>query len=137
MIIDASALVAILLNEPEADKMLDHLDTYEAEIFIFPVSIYEAVTALVRVLGCSVTDARIAVNDALNNYNIGKTEISLDVGEEAITAFDRFGKGRHPAGLNMGDCFSYALAKSRRAPLLFKGNDFVQTDIDVALPNNL
>jgi ribonuclease VapC len=51
----------------------------------------------------------------------------------AFAAWRRFGKGRHPAGLNLGDCFSYALARAAGAPLLFKGNDFAQTDIASAL----
>lgn len=133
MVIDASALVAILLREPEADHFLDVLDASTAIIWISPVSVFEAVTAVVRVTGCPVIEAREAVRFALEEYNITRTEISIEVGEEAITAFDRFGKGRHPAALNMGDCYSYALAKSRRLPLLFKGNDFGQTDIDVAM----
>lgn len=132
MVIDASALVAILLSEPEADQFLDVLDAASDSILISPVSIFETVTAVVQVTGCSVVDAREAVGFALEEYNITRTEISIAVGDEAITAFDRFGKGRHPAALNMGDCFAYALAKSRRLPLLFKGNDFGQTDIDVA-----
>jgi ribonuclease VapC len=56
--------------------------------------------------------------------------VDQDQAEIARLAWRRFGKGRHPAGLNYGDCFAYALAKSRRAPLLFAGNDFAQTDIE-------
>ena len=56
--------------------------------------------------------------------------LDQDQAEIARLAWRRFGKGRHPASLNYGDCFAYALAKSRRAPLLFTGNDFAQTDIE-------
>jgi ribonuclease VapC len=55
--------------------------------------------------------------------------VDQTLAEGAIHAFDRFGKGRHPARLNLADCFSYALAKTRRLPLLFKGDDFGKTDI--------
>ena len=61
--------------------------------------------------------------------------VDQDQAETARQAWRRFGKGRHPAALNYGDCFSYALAKSRRLPLLFRGNDFVRTDIEAVLPN--
>jgi len=60
--------------------------------------------------------------------------VDPDQAEIARLAWRRFGKGRHPAGLNYGDCFAYALAKSRRAPLLFTGADFTQTDMERALP---
>jgi ribonuclease VapC len=56
--------------------------------------------------------------------------VDQDQAETARAAWRRFGKGRHPAGLNYGDCFAYALAKSRQLPLLFRGDDFSQTDID-------
>ncbi|CAN5295645.1 hypothetical protein BH09PSE1_BH09PSE1_29370 [soil metagenome] len=59
--------------------------------------------------------------------SIGASEHRL-----ALEAFDRFGKGRHPAALNMGDCFAYACAKSLAVPLLYKGDDFAQTDVEAA-----
>jgi ribonuclease VapC len=59
--------------------------------------------------------------------------VDAELARLAADAFARFGKGRHRAGLNYGDCFAYALAKARRAPLLFKGDDFVHTDIEPAL----
>lgn len=58
--------------------------------------------------------------------------LTLEHGELARQAFLDFGKGRHKAGLNFGDCFSYALAKASGEPLLFKGNDFIQTDVEIA-----
>ena len=59
-------------------------------------------------------------------------DISAAIAREALLAFDQFGRGRHKADLNMGDCFSYACARERGLPLLFKGNDFVHTDITLA-----
>jgi ribonuclease VapC len=59
--------------------------------------------------------------------------ITAEIGEAAITAFDRYVKGRHSASLNMGDCYSYALAKTLRLPILFKGDDFGRTDLEAAV----
>ena len=132
MVIDASTLTAILLSEPEAGHFLDVLDASAETLAISPVSVFETVAAVVRVTGCPVVEARVSVSAALKDYGITITEISIEAGEEAITAFDRFGKGRHPAQLNMGDCYSYALAKTLRAPILFKGDDFSRTDFEAA-----
>jgi ribonuclease VapC len=126
--VDASALVAILLGEPESDQFTAALEEHD-RAFVCPLSVYETVAALVRELSCSVSDARAAVTDLLDDAGITIVPVSLDHNELALTAFDRFGKGRHPAGLNMGDCYSYALAKSMRVPLLFKGHDFGRTDL--------
>ena len=133
MVIDASALTAILLSEPEAGHFLDLLDACAEPILISPVSVFETVAAVARVTGCPVVEARASVSAALKDYAVAVTEISVEAGEEAITAFDRFGKGRHPAQLNMGDCYSYALAKTSRQPILFKGDDFTRTDLEAAV----
>ena len=68
----------------------------------------------------------------LNRAEIERVAVDQQQAEAAIEAFRRFGKGRHPASLNIGDCFAYALAKSTSEPLLFKGDDFAQTDIPPA-----
>ncbi len=132
MIVDASALVAILLNEPEADSFIATLEA-AASSSVSPTSVFETVAAIVRVRACSVSDARVLVNDLLQEASIENAAITPEIGEAAITAFDRFGKGRHPAQLNMGDCYTYALAKNLRQPLLFKGDDFGRTDIEAAV----
>ena len=67
-----------------------------------------------------------------NDYNILNVDVAARDGAVAIEAFERFGKGRHPAKLNMGDCFAYASARSLSAKLLFKGDDFGRTDIEAA-----
>ncbi len=72
-------------------------------------------------LRCTLEDAAIEI-----------VPVSVDQASLATSAFRQFGKGRHPAGLNFGDCFSYALAKGSGQPLLFKGNDFSKTDVAVA-----
>lgn len=129
--VDASALVAILLGEPEAARFASILESHD-RAYVCPLSVYETVAALVRELSCSVGDARMSVSDFLDDAGIVIAPISLDDNELALTAFDRYGKGRHAASLNMGDCYSYALAKAMRLPLLFKGNYFSQTDLDSA-----
>ena len=81
----------------------------------------------------AASSARLAI--VFNESDYGRYADALDV-DHALTAhaaFRRFGKGRHPAGLNMGDCFSYATARLANAPLLFKGNDFTQTDLAAVL----
>ena len=129
--VDASALVAILLGEPEAARFVSILESHD-RAYVCPLSVYETVAALVRELSCSFGDARMSVSDFFEESSIVIAPISLDDNELALTAFDRYGKGRHPASLNMGDCYSYALAKAMRLPLLFKGNDFSRTDLDSA-----
>ena len=132
MVVDASALVAILLNEQEADSFIATLEA-AASSSVSPTSVFETVAAIVRVRACSVSDARVLVKDLLQEASIETAAITPEIGETAITAFDRFGKGRHPAQLNMGDCYTYALAKVQRQPLLFKGDDFGRTDIEAAV----
>lgn len=131
IVIDASALVAILLREPEADAFVAVLEA-QTPALVSPTSILDSVAALVREQGCSVSDARVILDDLMKVSGISVAPIAEEVCEAAITAFDRYGKGRHPASLNMGDCYSYALAKTLRMPLLFKGNDFSRTDLDSA-----
>jgi ribonuclease VapC len=72
------------------------------------------------------------VDELLGLFDIEIVPISQALTHAAVDAFDRFGKGRHPARLNLADCFSYALAKSRELPLLFKGDDFSNTDLTPA-----
>jgi len=85
-----------------------------------------------RIHRWTVPRSREAVEEFLMIGNIRVIDISAQDARTAIEAFSRFGKGRHKAGLNMGDCFSYACAKERGIPLLCKGNDFVHTDIELA-----
>ncbi len=131
IVVDASALVAILLREPEADGFVAILEA-QSPAFASPTSILESVAALVREQGCSVSDARVILDDMMKTSGVAVEPITVEMSEAAVTAFDRYGKGRHPAGLNMGDCYSYALAKILRLPLLFKGNDFNRTDLEPA-----
>lgn len=131
MFIDASALCAILLSEPEAGVF--QLRIVDAEVAVTsPVAVWETVRALVCEAELDTTSAHQMVSRFLLGARVDVVEITQADGNEAVSAFARFGKGRHPARLNMGDCFAYACAKSRGVPLLYKGEDFARTDIVAA-----
>lgn len=95
-----------------------------------PVAVYETTVAFVRLRHQSFVDARARVSRLLADLVVDIVPITNDIADGAIQAFERYGKGRgHPAQLNMGDCFAYACAKSLGVPLLYKGDDFSQTDL--------
>jgi ribonuclease VapC len=129
MMIDASALVAILNGEPEAAALAEAIDDAKAP-FTSPLAIYEATVALMRENKWTSDEACSVVRRLLDAASIKVVMLTDDMATAAIHAFGRFGKGRHPAQLNMGDCFAYACAKAHRAPLLFKGDDFSRTDVN-------
>ncbi len=134
MFVDASAMVAILTREPDADALADVLDTAEAPI-TSPIAVFEAALGLCRKHHVSVEEAAADVQDFLATARIRLVPIAASEADTALTAFSRYGKGRgHPAQLNLGDCFAYAMTKSRRTSLLFKGDDFTRTDIRSATP---
>lgn len=129
MVIDTSAIVAILFGEPDQRR-------YDQAIEAAPTRLISAVS---RVELAMVVEGRkgAAGRDVLDRFfsviNLEIVAVTPYHAERAIEAFRRFGKGRHPAGLNIGDCFSYALAAATGLPLLFKGDDFRQTDLIAAL----
>jgi len=129
MIVDTSAILAIGLGEPEQKKFLNLVQDSE-ENYISAVSYLElSMIALNR--GDVLSERRM--EQLLEKLNIVIAPISVVQAKIAKDAFRDFGKGRHKAGLNLGDCFSYALARERKEPLLFKGNYFSKTDITSAL----
>ena len=89
--------------------------------------------AAVVVLGRHGPSYLPRLEQALHRFGISVVPVTPEQARLAITAYERFGKGRHPAGLNFGDCFSYALAQARGEPLLAKGDDFVRTDVVMAM----
>ncbi len=127
MVIDTSAVMAILTAEPEADRLVAAVEADPTRL----VSVATVVEASLVLLG-RYGDAGDAQLDRLL-HTIGADVVP--VGEEQVTlardAALRFGRGRHPAALNFGDCFSYALSVARGEPLLFLGDDFAQTDVEV------
>lgn len=128
MIVDASAIVAIVEGEPEAGLLAARLRASPTRL-THAISIFEAALAASRINGIGAEIALAGVRDFLADTGIGEMMIDHPVAHLAVAAHVRYGKGRHPAALNMGDCFSYACAKLRGMPLLYKGEDFAQTDL--------
>jgi ribonuclease VapC len=129
--VDASAIIAILANEKEGPELLSNLNKAAAS-FTSPVAVYEASLGLARSQRISIEDAERVVTSLIKGKRTQVVPISAETCAIALKAFSRFGKGRDPAGLNMGDCFAYACAKQLGVALLFKGSDFTGTDIKVA-----
>jgi ribonuclease VapC len=128
MVLDTSAIVAILLNEPDAAALAASIEAHAPRL-LSAASLLEASMILESRKG----EAGGQELD-LFIYRAGIEIVPVDAEQAEIAriAWRQYGKGRHPAGLNYGDCFAYALAKVSDAPLLFKGTDFAQTDIGVA-----
>lgn len=122
--VDTSALVAVVLGEDDAERHLDALRRTPARLS--SVSLTEAAI---------VVEARQGPDAARDLEQLVEATIDAVVAVDAtharaaVAAWRRFGRGRHPAALNFGDCFSYALARLAGIPLLYKGNDFAQTDV--------
>lgn len=133
MFVDASAIVAILTREPDADALADVLEGARAPI-TSPIAVFEAVLGLCRKRYASVEEAEADVHAFLSVATIRSVPITPEQAGAALSAYARYGKGRgHPAQLNLGDCFAYAVARNYQVPLLFKGDDFSKTDIGPAL----
>lgn len=96
------------------------------------IAVWETIRSLVRGKGLTVAEAEIEVLTYLGLAEVVTVEVALREATMALSAFSRFGKGVHPAKLNMGDCFAYACAKVHGVPLLYKGGDFALTDIEAA-----
>jgi ribonuclease VapC len=131
MFVDASALTSILVQEHDASDLLARLNRHQHRV-TSPMAVWETVIAVARELKLPVPAAHEAVEGFLALAAITVISISAETRTLAIQAFDRYGKSRHPAALNFGDCFAYACAKHGGMPLLYKGNDFALTDIDAA-----
>ncbi|MGV8856329.1 MAG: type II toxin-antitoxin system VapC family toxin [Devosia sp.] len=131
MFVDASVIIAIIGGEEDAQSLAARL-SQASKAYLSPIAIYEAVAGLARKRACPIEDAEALVELFVEETQAQIIPISAAIGRTAILAFKNYGKGRHKADLNMGDCFAYACAKAYRVPLLFKGNDFVHSDIEVA-----
>lgn len=131
MFIDASALTAILTSEQDTRELLARMQNSNERV-TSPLAIWETTIAVARRLGLDIKDAQLAVEDFLKLVNVDVCAVPAEARDLAIDAYARYGKGRHPAALNFGDCFAYACARAARAPLLYKGDDFPQTDIETA-----
>ena len=127
MIIDSSAIVAILRREMEADAMAAAIE----EASVCRVSAVSYVEAAVVIDSRRDAIFSRGFDDLLRNANMTVEPVTPEQARLAREAYRDFGKGRHRAGLNLGDCFAYALAKEKGEPLLFKGDDFRKTDVEV------
>jgi ribonuclease VapC len=129
MFVDASAIVAIVTREPEADTLADVLESAQAPI-TSPIAIFEAALGICRKRHASIDEAEQDVAEFLGLAGVRTVSITDREAHTALAAFSRYGKGRgHPAQLNLGDCFAYAVAKNYQTELLFKGEDFDKTDL--------
>jgi len=129
MIIDSSALIAILFDE--ADAAIYAAAIASAERCCISAANYVETAVVVESQSPAVGGRQF--DALLRRARIVVEPVTEEQALLARQAYADFGKGRHPAGLNFGDCFSYALAKALREPLLFKGDDFSRTDIETAL----
>lgn len=124
MIIDTSAIIAILADEPEGEVFLEAI-TNASRVSISAATYVEISLVLER-----FPEHAEALDEFLSALGIDIQPVTTTQARIARDAFHAYGKGRHPAGLNYGDCFGYALAKASGEPLLFKGDDFTKTDVE-------
>ncbi len=139
MVVDASAIIAVLNRESDAARIASTIDARRGQLRVSPLTLFEATVSLARAAsakaGRKASHAEIelaqATVDAFVRANdICEIEVTPVMGRIAIEAAARYGKAvGHPADLNFGDCFAYACAKALGAPLLFKGDDFSKTDV--------
>ena len=130
LVVDTSALMAVLLGEVDAQPFADALSGASNLRMSAPTWLEAALVATARSAG----DGYRELTGFLDFVGIEIVPVDQALVEIAYAGWLRYGKGRHPAGLNYGDCFAYALAKQRGDPLLFKGGDFALTDILSAIP---
>lgn len=126
--VDTSALVAVVLGESDAERFLAAMSADDAAVAT--VSVVEAAIVVEARQGPDAArDLQLLIDGAIERV----VPVEREHAAAAVAAWRRFGKGRHPAGLNFGDCFAYALADVEGLPLLYKGDDFGQTDIAAVL----
>ena len=130
MVIDSSAVVAILLNEPERDSFNRAIEAAERRAMSVASFVETSMVIESRFGPEGIRDLDLFIAKA----RIELIAVDAEQGHVARTAFRDYGERRHRAGLNFGDCFAYALAKSLDEPLLFKGTDFALTDIESGSP---
>ena len=128
MIVDTSAVLAILFDEPDADR-------YARAIAAAPrcrMSVAGFLEVAIVLESRAGSEAAHELDRFLERAAIELAPVTADHAQTARRAWRRFGKGNHPAGLNFGDCLAYALAEATGEPLLFKGGDFARTDVEAA-----
>ncbi len=128
MILDSSAIVAIVLDEPERHALMKLIDAADI-VAVGAPTLVEAGMVLAARRGGSAASTLV---EMLHGSSVSVIEFGAAHWHAAIQAWTTFGKGRHPARLNLGDCMAYATAKVAGRPLLAKGGDFAKTDIELA-----
>jgi ribonuclease VapC len=127
MVIDTSAVMAILNLEPEAKEFADAICADSVRLMSMGTALELSIVVRARKKAAGIRELEFFLYKAkieLVNFDEDQLKMALD-------AFERYGKGRNPASLNFGDCFAYALSKTHGQPLLFKGDDFSKTDVAV------
>ena len=130
MVVDTSALLAVLFGEPERDSFIDCLADAEDPLISAATLLETSIVMRARTGDQGIGD----LDELLATAAVRCVAVDLAQVHVARDAFARFGNGLAPASLNYGDCFSYALAKAADRPLLFKGEDFARTDVTPAQP---
>lgn len=129
MFVDSSALVAMIAPEPDGQGIASILDD-AVDRRTSAIVVFETVLAIMRLRRATLAEVILLVQEFLQSAEIRVADIDAGKYLSALQAFEVYGKGTgHPARLNMGDCFSYAMAKSAGIPLLYKGDDFSHTDL--------
>lgn len=137
MFLDASVIVAIIAQEAGYEVFQSRLTNIDGPIHVSAIVRFEAVQAIARIASTplkpsaqQLADAGKALDRMLAGLDAVNVDLTEDIGRLALSASATYGKAvGHPADLNLGDCFAYACAKARNVPLLYKGNDFSQTDL--------
>jgi ribonuclease VapC len=127
MVIDTSAILAILQREPERRSFLEAIEVADST----RMSVASFVESSIVIESRHGADGLRDLDRFISRAGIELIPVDREQGQLARAAFSRFGKGRHRAGLNYGDCFSYAAAISLEQPLLCKGDDFIHTDVPI------
>lgn len=130
VVVDISVLAAVVLGEPDAEAYLGVMQRAIGELTLSAATLVEASIVVEAKQG---PDAAADLATLLTSLAVETVPVDAAQAAMAVAAWRRFGKGRHPAALNVGDCFAYALATTSGARLLFKGQDFTQTDVSSAL----
>jgi ribonuclease VapC len=129
MFVDASVLVAVLTLEPDAQELTRMIES-SSDLITSPIATFEAIASAARKGLLSPEATAEDVHAFLANAGIRTLVVDSSTGEGAVRAHAKYGKGSgHPARLNLGDCFAYAMAKQHGVPLLYKGDDFSRTDL--------
>ncbi len=129
MVVDTSAILAIIFEEAEFAAVVSAIDSAKV-VRISVATYFEAAMVLDR-RGDALQ--RSALDDLMEKSDAHLEPVTFEQAKLARQAFEQYGKGRHPAALNYGDCFTYALAKATREPVLFKGSDSSKTDLPLAV----